>query len=484
MENAMYLLQVSACISAFYTLYLIFFRNSTFHSANRIYLLVALLFSFIIPVLDFSTVATDYHLPSTDFLNTNALPILNDVATQSIGPISRSGNFNFISLIYWTGFSFIILRLIYSTIRLIRLKTRSGVCRNGSARIVHTELPQPFSFFNLIFLPKGEVNPLILAHEKAHARHHHWIDLLLLEIASAVLWFNPMMIFYKKSIKIQHEYEADNDVIKNGSDIPRYLDCILHHLQAENSGSPISQFYSQNIKKRIIMITKEKSSRRLSLLYALFVPVACLLLFAFAKPSVRTVSFSDNINTSTEEKITIVVDAGHGGHDLGGSNNDGLSEKEFALVMARNIQRVGEAKNIQVILTRTDDKAMPLEERVSLATRYPAAAFISIHANYDGKNAISSGIECVVSEKNSRFQDSERLAGKLVKEFQILKGISVNGIKKSDFYVLSQNSVPAILLELGYFSNKADRAYMNNEKNQREISESIIAAVVQSFEKN
>ena len=205
--------------------------------------------------------------------------------------MSGSENFNFISLIYWTGFGFIILRLIYSIVRLIRLKTRSGVCRNGSGRIVHTDLPQPFSFFNLIFLPKGEVNPLILAHEKAHVRHHHWIDLLLLEIASAVLWFNPIMIFYKKSIKIQHEYEADNDVIRNGSDIPHYLDCILHHLQAENSGSPISQFYSQNIKKRIIMMTKEKTSRRLSLLYALFVPVACLLLFAFAKPSVRNSFF-------------------------------------------------------------------------------------------------------------------------------------------------------------------------------------------------
>ena len=310
MENAMYLLQVSACITAFYILYLIFFRNSTFFSANRIYLLVALLFSFIIPVLDFSMVAADYHLPSTDFLNTNALPILNDIKPQSIGAISGSENFNFISLIYWTGFGFIILRLIYSIVRLVRLKTRSGVCRNGSGRIVHTDLLQPFSFFNLIFLPKGEVNPLILAHEKAHVRHHHWIDLLLLEIASAVLWFNPIMIFYKKSIKIQHEYEADNDVIRNGSGVPNYLDCILHHLQAENLGSPISQFYSQNIKKRIIMMTKEKTSLRLSLLYALFVPVACLLLFAFAKPSVRTVSFSNNFNASPEEKITIVVDAG------------------------------------------------------------------------------------------------------------------------------------------------------------------------------
>ena len=480
MENATYLLQVTACISTFYIIYLLFFRNSTFFRANRIYLLVALLFSFIIPVLDFSTAAADYHLPSTNFLNTNALPILNVIEPQTTGLVPGSENFNFISLIYWTGFSFIILRLIFSIVRLIRLKTRSGVCRSGSGRIVHTDLLQPFSFFNLIFLPKGEVNPLILAHEKAHVRHHHWIDLLLLEIASAVLWFNPMMIFYKKSIKIQHEYEADNDVIRNASDIPHYLDCILHHLRAENLGSPISQFYSQNIKKRIIMMTKEKTSRRLSLLYSLFVPVACLLLFAFAKPSVRMVSF----NTIPEEKVIIIVDAGHGGHDPGGSNIDGASEKEFALVMARDIQRAGEAKNIQVILTRTDDKAMALEERLSLAARYPATAFISIHANYDGKTAITSGIECVVSEKNSRFHDSERLAGKLVKEFQTLKGISLNGIKKSDFYVLSQNRVPAILLELGYFSNKADHAYMNDEKNQRQISESIIAAVVQSLERN
>ena len=315
MENAMYLLQVSACISAFYILYLIFFRNSTFFSANRFYLLVALLFSFIIPVLDFSMVAADYHLPSTDFLNTNALPILNDIKPQSIVAMSGSENFNFISLIYWIGFGFIILRLIYSIVRLIRLKTKSGVCRNGSGRIVHTDLLQPFSFFNLIFLPKGEVNPLILEHEKAHVRHRHWIDLLLLEIAGAVLWFNPIMIFYKKSIKIQHEYEADYHVIRNGSDIPHYLDCILHQLQAENLGSPISQFYSQNIKKRIIMMTRKNTPLRHSLLYFLFIPATCLLLFAFAKPSIRSITFSNSVAGDKDGKVVIIVDPGHGGDD-------------------------------------------------------------------------------------------------------------------------------------------------------------------------
>ena len=92
----MYLLRVSACISTFYILYLIFFRNSTFFSVNRFYLLVALLFSFIIPGLDFSMVAVDYHLPSVDFLNTHALTRLNDIKPPPIVATSGSENFNFI----------------------------------------------------------------------------------------------------------------------------------------------------------------------------------------------------------------------------------------------------------------------------------------------------------------------------------------------------------------------------------------------------
>ena len=92
---------------------------------------------------------------------------------------------------------------------------------------------------------------------------------------------------------------------------------------------------------------------------------------------------------------------------------------------------------------------------------------------------ISSGIECVVSEKNSRFQDSKSLAEKIQREFQTLNGIALNGIKESNFYVLSENSIPAVLLELGYLSNSMDCAYLNDQKNQREISERIIAAVMQ-----
>lgn len=227
------------------------------------------------------------------------------------------------------------------------------------------------------------------------------------------------------------------------------------------------------------MMTRKKTSLRLSLLYFLFIPVTCLLLFAFAKPSIRSITFSNVPTENKDGKVVIIVDPGHGGDDSGDAGKEGLSEKEFTMTMARNIQKAGELKNIKVILTRTDDNAMSLEERVSLAKRNGAAAFISIHTNYNPDNPISSGIDCVVSDENSRSQDSESLAQALRREFETLNGISFNGIKKSNFYVLRENSIPAVLLQLGYFSNTTDYRYFNDQKNQQQISERIIAAVIQ-----
>ena len=227
------------------------------------------------------------------------------------------------------------------------------------------------------------------------------------------------------------------------------------------------------------MMTRKNTPFRHSLLYFLFVPATCLLLFAFAKPSIRSITFPNPITGDKDGKVVIIVDPGHGGNDPGSTGRKGLSEKEFAIAMARNIQKIGELKNVKVILTRTDDTGMNLEERVNLAKRYNADAFISIHTNFNQENVNFSGIECVVSEKNSKFQDSKRLAEKLHREFQTLNGISLNGIKESNFYVLSENSIPAVLLELGYFSNSMDYAYLNDEKNQQQISEKIIAAVIE-----
>ena len=85
--------------------------------------------------------------------------------------------------------------------------------------------------------------------------------------------------------------------------------------------------------------------------------------------------------------------------------------------------------------------------------------------------------DCFVSESNPQFTSSKRLAEQLVNQLQKLQGIRVNGIKKSNFYVLKSNPIPAVLLELGFLSNASDYNFVNDSKNQRAMAEKILAAV-------
>lgn len=115
-----------------------------------------------------------------------------------------------------------------------------------------------------------------------------------------------------------------------------------------------------------------------------------------------------------------------------------------------------------------------------MGERFKADMFLSIHLNYHPDDASKSGIEIMVSDKNQEFEGSNRIAGKLRSELTLLGALKVNGVTNSNFYVLSRNSIPATLIELGYLSNKADHAFISDAKNQQAVSERIINAVVAS----
>lgn len=477
MEKVWYFIQVSICVSIFYGLYFVFFKNTTFFIANRIYLLAGLIFSFIIPVLNLSVVPQDSHLTATEFIERSAIPLF-DPSPQVIEPISAMTPFSWILTTYWMGFAFMIVRLGFSIAHVMRLKRNATMQRNGKTKIWRAHSIHPFSFLNQIFLPRHDVSPLVVEHEKAHVRLQHGMDLVLLEIACALLWFNPIMILYRRAITIQHEYEADESVVTKSGKLEEYLSCIVRHLQNSNTIGPISQFNTTlNIKTRILMMTKKKTSWKFSLLYLLCIPVGCILLFAFSNPAVPSLTLTNSTKFADDDRVVIIVDAGHGGQDSGGKTNSGMSEKDVALSIAKGIQREGEANQINVILTRTGDEPLTLDERIAVTNNHKADAFISLHTNFD-RNVTSAGIECMVSESNPRFNDSKRLADNLLQELQTLNGISVNGIMKSDFRVLSKNSIPAILLEIGYISNEKDYKYVTDPENQKRISRSIITAVV------
>jgi beta-lactamase regulating signal transducer with metallopeptidase domain len=114
-------------------------------------------------------------------------------------------------LIYITGASLFLLRLITQTFVLIRLILKYRIKSLDGIRVVENEkYGLPFSFFNVVFInPKFHTQadlPEILAHEKVHIRERHWFDLLFIELLTVIFWFNPFIWFFERSIKQNHEY--------------------------------------------------------------------------------------------------------------------------------------------------------------------------------------------------------------------------------------------------------------------------------------
>ena len=479
METIYYLVSVSACIGSFYFLYLVLFRNCTAFALNRAFLVSGLLVSFIIPSLDLSFVPPDFHVNATGVLSTLSLEEMSFSPPSENVAAFAAPNFQLLSVLYWIGVSICAVRMLYGVWKIMGLMSSSEVSTIGSIKVFKSDIDHPFSFFNTIFLPQCNTERVVVEHEKTHVKRYHWVDLLIAEITCMILWFNPLMVFYKRSLKIQHEYEADAGVLSSGTSAEKYLNCILQHLQSRSSGEFISSFYSQNIKQRILMMTKNKTNQGYQLLYLFFIPVVFGLLAAFSDAPVRTSDVVDPLTPSNPNETVILIDPGHGGPDAG-STGDHTNEKDIVLSIAKRIQAEGENRGLKIVLTRTGDQAISLEERLSMVQRYNAQMFLSIHVNYDKSNTSRSGIDIMVSEKNKEIEKSNRIAEQLQKELNLLGKLKVNAIQNADFYILSRNSIPATLIEVGYLSNNSDHAYLTDEQNLQAVSERIINAVVAS----
>jgi hypothetical protein len=226
--------------------------------------------------------------PDTEYDSWQSQPLNHDVTDIDYSTI--------LSVIYFAGISILFLKLLLSIIRVMRIRKHAHIFAFGELRIAKTNSLIPFSFFNTIFLPKHENNTMIVEHEKAHIKQFHWIDLVIAEIVSVVLWFNPFVVLYKRALRLQHEYLADTSVIKTGNRIENYLACMLKHVQTISSAALTSQFYCKTIKKRIIMITRNKTSVTYVGIYVLILPLVCLLLLAFTNSNYKTSMIATNVN--------------------------------------------------------------------------------------------------------------------------------------------------------------------------------------------
>lgn len=167
---------------------------------------------------------------------------------------------------------------------------------------------------------------------------------------------------------------------------------------------------------------------------------------------------------------TVVIDAGHGGHDNGGQWGK-VYEKHLALDTAFRLESKLKSMGYQTVMTRRSDYFISLPERVSTGNKYRNAIFVSIHYNYTWKPEVS-GLETFYSN-----EEGQRLA-QYVQNCLIRRTRTVDRlVKYARFYVIRHSTLPAILVEGGFVSNENERSRMKSAWFRDAIAQGIADGV-------
>ena len=170
----------------------------------------------------------------------------------------------------------------------------------------------------------------------------------------------------------------------------------------------------------------------------------------------------------------IVVDAGHGGKDAG-AISEKYYEKVSALAISKKLEAELKNQGATVIMTRDDDTFVSLQDRVAISNNQNATIFISIHLNSSEKSS-PNGIETHWYKDNSKAL-AQAVHSNLIKNIKCID----RGLINSKFYVINHTEAPAILVEVGFISNIAERNELFEEKRQNATAKAIKNGVLEYF---
>ncbi len=172
-------------------------------------------------------------------------------------------------------------------------------------------------------------------------------------------------------------------------------------------------------------------------------------------------------------RIVVVVDPGHGGGDPGAVGIGGIHEADIVLDVAKQVAALLEKGGVQAVLTRQDDREVELEPRVDLADRLNANLFVSIHAN-----AISLSRPDVNGIETYYYSSGSALASSIQNSLVSATGMNDRGVRQARFYVLTETSMPAVLVEIGFVTGQEDAARFNSAASRSQIAAAIAEGVL------
>ena len=282
----LYMIKSSTILIVLLTYYQFFLKRQTFFNLNRIFLLGVLVLSALLPFISIE-------INRNDMIGFPTLASVSELLEENqIGKSSQSTLITateqpipMIPLLYGIGVVFFFLRYLTTLCRLCLFVHRNPRKRLHGLYMIQIQEGLPtFSFFNYLFINTHSLSQenrrKIFAHEKIHIQQCHSLDLCIAEIICIANWFNPFVWLIKQLILENHEYIADQQVIRKYK-ISGYLELLIQQ-SLKGAFSFTNYFSCSNLKKRTIMLTKKQSRKFQMINYIPAFLLAGMLFYLFS----------------------------------------------------------------------------------------------------------------------------------------------------------------------------------------------------------
>ncbi len=319
MSVTLYILEFVLCSAVFVALYKLFIEGRVSYRYSRIYLVLSMVFSAVVPMLELPLYPAQtiyYELPIITYEQpVEILPSADIVSPSEPMPEPEQ------QPIDWGKVAGIVAASIYGLIvmlNLVRFVWRLWLIRKLRRRCELTiyeaytlalsdHISEPFSFWRTVYMNRhlqGRERQHILTHELSHVSHHHTAERLTLELMRCVFWFNPF-VWIAGSLLVQvQEWQADKDVIDAGYDVYEYRNFIFRQLYGVGPEVDLtSGLHSKLTKKRFLMMTDFKKGRFQLLRMVASVPVMAAMILAFGAVKAEDMIVYSNPSQSVESEF-------------------------------------------------------------------------------------------------------------------------------------------------------------------------------------
>ncbi len=309
-----YLLRASIVMALFYGFYKLFFGKNTFHNFNRFSLITIVMLVGVLPFFRFNLLPEKKTEPVTiENLPIDYSTITVTEITEMPAPTLQIPWMELLTAVLVIGFLFALTRYLVGLFQLAAIisKSEKQTLADETVLCGTDKNISPFSWLKYIVMSQKDVtadNRAIINHERAHIRLKHSMDMVFFDLFTCVFWFNPFSWLLRREIQSVHEYQADEQVLNNGIDAKQYQLLLIRKSVGEHKFALANNFRQRDLHKRITMMMKNKTNKRMKWNYTAALPVLFLAMVALSVPKLNAKVMEKEAEETIEtvaEKITV-----------------------------------------------------------------------------------------------------------------------------------------------------------------------------------